>query len=186
MRALVVVDVQNDFCEGGAVAVAGGADLARAISEYLADDGGYEHVVATRDYHIDPGDHFSDHPDYQTSWPPHCRAGTAGAEFHPALDTGRFAAVFRKGAYDAGYSGFSGHDDDGTLLGDWLRQRGVDAIDVVGLATDYCVRRTAEDAANRGLATRVLLDLTAGAQEQSTAAAIRSLRAAGVEVVTDQ
>jgi nicotinamidase/pyrazinamidase len=183
MRALIVVDVQKDFCEGGSLAVTGGAALARAISAFLADDARYRHVVATQDFHIDPGDHFSDHPDYISSWPPHCRAGSTGAEFHPDLDSGRFDAVFRKGAYDAGYSGFGGLDDSETTLADWLRQRDVDQVDVVGIATDHCVRRTAEDAAKEGLATRVLVDLTAGVGEESTAKALEALRAAGVAIV---
>ncbi len=182
MRALIVVDVQRDFCEGGSLAVAGGAGLAGAISDYLADRADYGHVVATQDYHIDPGDHFSDHPDYISSWPPHCRAGSSGADFHPDLGTDRFEAVFRKGAYDAGYSGFDGADDSGTPLADWLRQRGVDDVDIVGIATDHCVRRTAEDATRAGLATRVLVDLTAGTGERSKAAAIEALRAAGVTI----
>jgi nicotinamidase/pyrazinamidase len=181
MRALIVVDVQKDFCEGGPIAVTGGAALAGAISAYVADGADYRHVVATQDFHIDPGDHFSDHPDFVSSWPPHCRAGSAGAEFHPDLDCG-FDAVFRKGAYDAGYSGFGGVDGSGTLLADWLSQRDVDQVDVVGIATEHCVRRTAEDAAQHGLGTRVLLDLTAGVGEQSTAAAIEALRAAGVTI----
>jgi nicotinamidase/pyrazinamidase len=183
MRALIVVDVQKDFCEGGSLAVTGGAALAGAISAYLADGADYRHVVATQDFHIDPGDHFSDHPNYVSSWPPHCRAGTGGADFHPNLDSGRFDAVFRKGAYDAGYSGFGGVDASGTLLGDWLRQHDVDQVDVVGIATDHCVRRTAEDAAQHGLDTRVLVDLTAGVGEQSTATAITALREAGVAIV---
>ena len=184
MRALIVVDVQRDFCEGGALAVAGGAALAGAISNYLADGPDCRHVVATQDFHIDPGDHFSDHPDYISSWPPHCRAGSIGADFHPDLDAGRFEAVFRKGAYDAGYSGFGGADDCGTLLADWLRQREIDEVDIVGIATDHCVRRTAEDAAKTGLATRILLDLTVGVGEKSTAAAIEALRSAGVTIAT--
>lgn len=182
MRALVVVDVQKDFCEGGSLPVAGGADVAGAIRDYLAEGAEYQHVVATQDQHIDPGDHFSDQPDYISSWPPHCRAGSAGAEFHPDLDADRFEAVFRKGAYDAGYSGFSGADDSGTPLADWLRQREIDEVDIVGIATDHCVRRTAEDAAKEGLATRVLVDLTAGVGEKSTAAAIDAMRAAGVTI----
>jgi nicotinamidase/pyrazinamidase len=183
MRALIVVDVQNDFCEGGALPVTGGAALASAISDYLTAGADYRHVVATQDFHIDPGDHFSDRPDYSSSWPPHCLAGSAGAQFHPDLDTDRFDAVFRKGAYDAGYSGFEGVDDSGTRLAAWLAQHDVDQVDVVGIATDHCVRRTAEDAAEVGLATRVLRDLTAGVGEKSTAAAIAALRAAGVAVV---
>jgi nicotinamidase/pyrazinamidase len=183
MRALIVVDVQKDFCEGGSLAVTGGAALAGAISAYLADGADYPHVVATQDFHIDPGDHFSDHPDYVSSWPPHCRAGSTGAEFHPDLDSVRFDAVFRKGAYDAGYSGFGGVDASGAPLADWLRRHDVDQVDVVGIATDHCVRRTAEDAAREGLDTRVLVDLTAGVGEQSTAEAIEALRAAGVAIV---
>jgi nicotinamidase/pyrazinamidase len=157
--------------------------LASAIDAYLAGGGEYHHVVATQDLHIDPGDHFSDHPDYVTSWPPHCRADTDGAEFHPDLDAGRFEATFRKGAYDAGYSGFCGFDEGGTALADWLRQRHVDEVDVVGIATDHCVRHTAEDAVAQGLTTRVLVDLTAGVGEVSTAQALRALRGLGVEIV---
>jgi nicotinamidase/pyrazinamidase len=163
--------------------VTGGAALAGAISGYLTAGADYRHVVATQDFHVDPGDHFSDQPDYSSSWPPHCLAGSTGAQFHPDLDPDRFDAVFRKGAYDAGYSGFAGVDDAGTPLADWLAQHDVDQVDVVGLATDHCVRRTAEDAAHAGLATRVLLDLTAGVGEESTAAAVKALQAAGVAIV---
>lgn len=182
MRALIIVDVQNDFCEGGSLAVAGGAAVARAVSGRLAGDHEYGHVVATKDFHIDPGSHFSDHPDYAGSWPSHCVAGTLGAEFHPDLDTGAVEAVFLKGAHAAAYSGFEGADDAGTPLADWLRARGVDEVDVVGIATDYCVNATAADAARAGFATRVLLDLTAGVAPESTAKAIEDLHAAGVEL----
>jgi nicotinamidase/pyrazinamidase len=183
MRALIIVDVQNDFCEGGSLAVAGGAAVARAISERLAGGGhDYAHVVATKDYHVDPGSHFSDHPDYAASWPPHCVAGTAGADFHPDLDTSAVEAVFFKGAHAAAYSGFEGADGAGTPLADWLRDHRVDAVDVVGIATDYCVRATAADAVRAGFSTRVLLDLTAGVAPESTAKAIEDLRAADVEL----
>lgn len=182
MRALIIVDVQNDFCEGGSLEVPGGAAVARAITDYLADAGDYQHVVATQDFHIDPGDHFSDRPDYSSSWPPHCLAGSPGADFYPDLDTARIEAVFRKGAYSAGYSGFDGADDSGTSLADWLQDRGVDEVDVVGLATDQCVRATAHDAVRAGFATRVLLDLTAGVEGESTAQAVDALRTAGVAV----
>ena len=185
MRALIVVDVQNDFCEGGSLAVAGGSAVAAAISEYLAAEGdGYAHVVASRDYHIDPGGHFSDHPDFAGSWPPHCVAGTPGARFHPRLDTGRLEAVFSKGAHAAAYSAFEGTDDAGTPLPDWLRERGVDSLDVVGIATDYCVRATALDAVREGFATRVLLGMTAGVAPVTTAEALDALRAAGVELTS--
>ncbi len=183
MRTLIIVDVQNDFCEGGSLAVAGGADLAGRITEYVGiNRGAYTHVVATRDYHVDPGDHFSDQPDYRSSWPPHCVAGTPGAEFHPAFDGDLVEAVFTKGRHAAAYSGFEGTDDSGTPLQEWLRQRGVDAVDVVGIATDYCVRATAADAVAGGLTTRVLVDLTAGVNPESTAAALEELRTHGVTV----
>ena len=181
MRALIVVDVQNDFCEDGSLAVTGGSAVAAAISAYLAAEGGnYAHVVASRDHHIDPGDHFSDHPDFAGTWPPHCVAGTAGAEFHPDLDTGRLETVFSKGAHAAAYSGFEGTDEAGTPLAAWLRERGVDALDVAGIATDYCVRATALDAAREGFATRVLLPLTVGVDPVTIGEAVAALRDAGV------
>ena len=188
MRALIIVDVQNDFCEGGSLAVTGGAAVARRISDLLAANDttsgtGYHHVVATKDFHIDPGEHFSDTPDYRVSWPRHCVVGTEGADFHPDLDPSPVEAVFTKGEYSAAYSGFEGSDTSGTPLGDWLRERGVDEVDVVGIATDYCVRATAADAAAAGFTTRVLLDLTAGVAEDSTTEAVRALRDAGVAVV---
>ncbi len=182
MRALIIVDVQNDFCEGGSLAVTGGADVARAITHLLAGEHDYAHVVATKDFHIDPGEHFSDQPDYAASWPRHCVVGTTGADFHPQFDPHGVGAVFRKGHYSAAYSGFEGTDEHGTVLADWLRQRGVDEVDVVGIATDYCVQATAADAAEAGFATRVLRDLTAGVAPESTARAIEDLQAAGVEI----
>ena len=183
VRALIIVDVQNDFCAGGSLAVTGGAALAPAITDYLAGEPGYQHVVATQDFHIDPGDHFSEEPDYSSSWPPHCIAGSFGADFHPDLDTRPIDAVFRKGAHAAAYSGFEGVDENGTPLLDWLRQHGVDEVDVVGIATDHCVRRTAEDATRAGLTTRVLVDLTAAAAPDSAAAALAEMRSANIELV---
>jgi nicotinamidase/pyrazinamidase len=181
MRALIIVDVQNDFCEGGSLAVAGGAATAAAISRYLAGGaGGYGHVVASRDYHVDPGDHFSATPDFAGSWPPHCVAGTRGAQFHPGLDTSRVEAVFSKGAHAAAYSGFEGTDETGAALADWLREQDVTSLDVAGIATDYCVRATALDAAREGFTTRVLLALTAGVDPVTTGEAIEAMRAAGV------
>lgn len=182
MRALIVVDVQRDFCEGGSLAVAGGADVARAVTTLLSAHG-YDHVVATKDNHIDPGSHFSDTPDFQVSWPRHCVVGTPGVEFHPQFDPSAVEAVFTKGEYSAAYSGFEGADASGTGLASWLRARGVDEVDVVGIATDYCVKATATDAAAEGFRTRVLLDLTAGVAPTSTDDAVAALRAAGVEVV---
>jgi nicotinamidase/pyrazinamidase len=181
MRALIVVDVQKDFCEGGSLAVEGGAAVAARLSELLAAHD-YDHVVATMDFHIDPGSHFSDQPDYRDSWPRHCVVGTPGVDFHPAFDPAAVEAVFTKGEYSAAYSGFEGAAEDGTTLTDWLRARDVDAVDVVGIATDYCVKATAADAVAGGFATRVLLDLTAGVSPTTTAEAVESLRAAGVTV----
>lgn len=183
VRALIIVDVQNDFCAGGSLPVTGGEDVAGAINAYLARRPGYHHVVATQDFHIDPGGHFSEHPDYSSSWPPHCIAGSPGAQFRPDLDTRPIEAVFRKGADGAAYSGFEGSDENGTSLLDWLRQRGVDEVDIVGIATDHCVRRTAEDAARNGLSTRVLVDLTAAVAPTSAAQALAEMRSAGVELI---
>ncbi|MCF2537079.1 isochorismatase family protein [Streptomyces nigra] len=187
-RALIVVDVQNDFCEGGSLAVAGGADVAAAITELIgqAAGSGYQHVVATRDHHIAPGGHFSAHPDFVRSWPAHCVAGTEGVGFHPnfapAVASGAIDAVFDKGAYAAAYSGFEGADENGVRLADWLRAREVTEVDVVGIATDHCVRATALDAAHEGFRTQVLLDLTAGVSAETTERALEELREAGVEL----
>lgn len=183
-RALLVVDVQNDFCEGGSLAVAGGAHVAAAITDLLEHGADrYAVVAATRDHHVDPGAHFSPTPDYVDTWPAHCVAGTPGAQFHPALSTVGVDAVFDKGEHAAAYSGFEGVDAQGTSLGSWLAAQGVDEVDIVGIATDHCVRATALDAARAGLHTRVLLDLTAGVAPQTVAEALEQMAAAGVELV---
>jgi nicotinamidase/pyrazinamidase len=184
MRALLIVDVQNDFCPGGSLAVAGGDDVARAISSYLASDAssGYAHVVATKDHHIDPGTHFSAHPDYLDSWPPHCVDGTKGAELHPDLRTDRVEEVFSKGEYAAAYSGFEGVSPSGQTLAQWLSERGISAVDVAGLALDYCVKATATDAVRYGLGARVLLDLTAAVTPAGIPDVLAGLRRAGAEI----
>jgi nicotinamidase/pyrazinamidase len=183
-RALVIVDVQNDFCEGGSLAVAGGADVARRITGYLRDHGDeYAMVVASRDFHEDPGPHFSPRPDFRDSWPPHCVVGTAGAAFHPALDTGRIGMVVSKGRHTAAYSGFEGVDERGDDLAGVLAAAGVEEVDVCGLATDYCVRATALDAVALGLRTRVLLGLCAGVSAAWTERAVAEMTDAGVEAV---
>lgn len=182
--ALVVVDVQRDFCEGGSLAVAGGAEVARRISAWVARQGSrYRATVATKDEHIDPGSHFSDNPDFETSWPPHCVAGTPGAELHPDLRLSP-DETFAEGRYSDAYSGFEGTSGDGTSLEDWLRARGIEAVHVVGLATDYCVAATARDALALGFVTTVLTDLCAGIHPLSTAAAEQSLSAQGAVVTT--
>jgi nicotinamidase/pyrazinamidase len=177
--ALIVVDVQNDFCEGGSLAVAGGAAVAADISRHIAASR-YDHVVATRDYHQDPGAHFSDNPDYSSNWPAHCVAGTPGASFHPELDVAPIEAVFSKGAHAAAYSGFEGIGPAGISLEDWLRAKGVDRVDVVGLAIDYCVKATAWDAQRLHFNPTVLLDLTAGVGSKSTDLALTELQGAGI------
>ncbi|EWT00972.1 amidase [Intrasporangium oryzae NRRL B-24470] len=187
-RALVIVDVQNDFCEGGSLAVAGGAAVARAVSAHVTDHAAdYDHVVATADWHIEPGDHFSASPDYVDTWPVHCVADSDGADFHPHLSTAlhHVEAVFRKGEYAAAYSGFEGRgdDDERSTLATWLRDREVTRVDVVGIATDHCVRATALDAAAEGFDTTVLLDLTAGAARETTEAALAQLQGAGIHLV---
>lgn len=182
VRALIVVDLQNDFCEGGSLAVPGGAAVARAVTALLARHG-YDHVVATADRHVDPGSHFSADPDYRSSWPPHCVAGSAGAQFHPDFDPSAVEATFHKGHHSAAYSGFEAETDDGVALADWLREREVTDVDVVGLTTDHCVRATATDAVDAGFHTRVLLKYTAGVAAETTAEAIAALRDSGVEII---
>jgi len=181
-RALIVVDVQRDFCEGGSLAVAGGADVAARISRLLCGDHGYAAVLATRDHHIDPGDHFAHEPDFVSSWPAHCVVGTGGVEFHDQLSFRAFDAVFDKGEYAAAYSGFEGRSADGRTLGGWLRDRGIETVDVCGIATDYCVHATALDAASQGFATTVLVDLTAAVAPDQLPGIRQLWRAAGVDV----
>jgi nicotinamidase/pyrazinamidase len=181
MKALIIVDVQNDFCEGGSLAVVGGARVARAINDHLANTD-YDHVLATKDFHIDPGSHFADVPDFRTTWPRHCVAGTPGAEFHPDLEIGSIEAVFTKGEYSAAYSGFEGACRLGIPLTDWLRQRDVDEVVVVGIATDYCVLATALDAARAEFTTTVLEDLIAGVAQGTSATALEELRSIGVAI----
>ena len=173
-RALIIVDVQNDFCEGGSLPVTGGEQVARDVTAALAAAGGWDHVVATKDYHVDPGAHFQE-------WPVHCVAGTFGAEFHPELETERIEAVFLKGAQAAAYSGFEGvHGSIG--LAAWLRMHDVTGVDVVGIATDYCVKATALDAAREGFDTTVLVGMTAAVAPDSREAALAELSAAGVHL----
>ncbi|NMO88686.1 isochorismatase family protein [Actinomycetospora sp. TBRC 11914] len=180
-RALIVVDVQVDFCEGGSMGVAGGAATAAAITAHLdAEHGRYAHVVASRDYHDDPGGHFSETPDFVDTWPVHCRVGEPGAAFHPELDVARLEAVFSKGHRTAAYSAFEAASPTGTTLADWLRARDVDLVEVCGIATDHCVRATALDAVREGFTTTVLLDLTAGVLPETTERAVGEMRDAGV------
>ncbi|MEP6664896.1 MAG: isochorismatase family protein [Nocardioidaceae bacterium] len=188
-KALIVVDVQNDFCEGGSLAVAGGAEAAFRIGGLLhtwqqadVEDREYDVLVATRDHHIDPGDHFSDDPDFVHSWPPHCVVGTDGSAFHPNLDPQPFDAIFLKGEHAAAYSGFEGKTPEGLTLVDWLRSHEVTNTDVCGIATDYCVRATALDAQRAGFSTRVLTNYTVGVAPESTETALDEMRQAGIAI----
>ncbi len=186
-RALIIVDVQKDFCEGGSVPVKGGADRAGAIAELVRRaDGQYAFVVATRDHHIDPGAHFSENPDFQDSFPVHCVVGSEGGEFHPrfapAVDSGHVDEVFFKGAHSASKSGFEGSAQDGTTLSAWLKARDIADLDVVGIATDHCVKATALDGVRAGFTVRVLLDYTAGVAADTTRTALAELRQAGVRL----
>ncbi len=196
--ALVVVDVQNDFCEGGSLPVDGGAGVARRVAAYMdANADRYMAIVATRDWHIEPGRHFASamgnaaEPDFVESWPDHCVAGTEGAEYHPEVSAavGRHVqAEFRKGRYEAAYSAFEGtlsEDDEANLL-DWLLARKIEAVDIVGIATDYCVRATALDARSAGFRTTVLTDLVAGVSRESSRAALDELDRSGVRLAASQ
>lgn len=192
-RALVLVDIQQDFCEGGSLAVAGGAAVAaRAAERVLADPSSHDPghrdylaVVATADWHLDPGEHWAREgaPDFATTWPVHCAAGTPGAEFHPALRPAleHVDEVFRKGLTEAAYSGFEGVavGDGRTGLAAWLRRRGITDLDVGGIATDHCVRATVLDALGAGFGVRLLTDTIAGVAPGTTEAALAEMTAAG-------
>lgn len=177
-RALVIVDVQNDFCDvpGAALPVDGGAALAGRISEFMRSAAGdYASIAATRDWHVDPGGHFSEEPDFYESWPPHCRAGEQGAEFHPDLDMSFVDAVFSKGMFSAAYSGFEGLSDEGATLEEWAKSLSIESVDVAGIATDYCVLATVRDAVDLGLKPRLLVDLCEGVTASSTYVALKKM-----------
>lgn len=188
-RALLIVDVQNDFTEGGALGVAGGNAVAAGITELLSrEPERFALVAASRDWHeadSSNGGHFAAPgaaPDFVTTWPPHCVQGTSGAEYHPAIDLGHIDLHVRKGAGAPAYSAFEGATLDGRSLAEVLRERDIDELEVVGIATDYCVRASALDAVAQGLRVRVRAELIAGVAPESSAAALRELAAAGVEI----
>lgn len=193
-RALLIIDLQPDFCEGGALAVAGGNAVAAAIASDIAERReSYRAVITTQDWHIDPGAHFSSTPDYVDSWPPHCVAGTAGAELHPLLKDTPVDAHFAKGRFTAAYSGFEARelvdgapidDESGPLLAPWLREAGITTVDIVGLAADHCVRATALDAVKHGFSATVISPLTAAVTPENLPAVHDELRDASVTVLT--
>ena len=189
MRALFVIDVQNDFTEGGALGVDGGAAVANGITEYLrANPGLYDLVIASRDWHHgddDNGGHFATAaaPDFVETWPVHCVAGTPGAEYHPAFDTSLVDVHVKKGQGVPAYSIFEGTTDEGEDLIDLLDSKGVDVVHVAGIATDYCVLASARDALDAGRDVSVLVDLVAGVAPESSKAALAELDAAGAELL---
>lgn len=191
MRALLIVDVQNDFCEGGSLAVAGGAAVASKITDYLKTNAGeYSLIIASRDWHdADSSNegHFAidgAEPDFVDSWPPHCVSGTAGADYHPNLDQSFIGVHVQKGMGHASYSAFEGFTAEGRALEQVLSDAGVTELDVVGIATDYCVLASALDARKTGIAVTVLTEMCAGISVASTDEALAKLKQAGCAVVT--
>ena len=180
MRALLVIDVQVDFCEGGALACSGGAAVAAAITQHIkANSDSYDFVIASRDWHTahdSNGGHFP-------LWPLHCIAGEPGAEYHPALDSWLIDFHIKKGQGSHGYSFFEGSTDDGESAAGLLERLGVKDVDVVGIATDHCVRASALDAQNLGLSTRVITSLTAGVDVKTSEVAIDEMVDSGIAVV---
>jgi len=187
--ALLVVDVQRDFCEGGSLAVAGGNLVAARAAGLITDKAGsYAACIASRDRHVNPGTHFAQPgtlPDYETSWPVHCVSGSDGAEMHPALAGVDWDGVFDKGRDEAALSAFEGRQAAGVVLATWLLDNGIDRLDVCGIATDYCVRATVLDALQLGFQVRVLVDLTAGVAPDTTEKALRAMADAGAQLVGD-
>lgn len=186
-RAILVVDCQNDFCEGGSLAVDGGADAVARITDWLGHaENDSALIVGTLDQHVDPGDHFADTPDFVDSWPAHCVAGTYGAEPHRNLEPvhHRIAAWFAKGAREAAYSGFEGTSmTDGRKLADYLRDHRVTNVDVVGIATDYCVAATVRSALAEGFSVRVLTKLCAAVDPTHADSVFDELAAEGAILV---
>jgi len=189
-RALFIVDVQNDFTERGALGVEGGDAVAERITAYVhahADD--YAVIVASRDWHRaddDNGGHFSSTPDYVDTWPVHCVASTPGADYDEVFDTGRVTHHLKKGQGRPAYSLFEGVSDEGETADDILEAHGIREIDLVGIATDYCVRASTLDALASGRGVRVLTDLIAGVHPVSSAKALDELEAAGATLTTSR
>ncbi|MBW9095500.1 isochorismatase family protein [Microbacterium jejuense] len=186
-KALFIVDVQNDFTEGGALGVEGGDAVAQGISQFLvthAED--YAVIIASRDWHDgdnDNGGHFAaGEPDFVDTWPAHCVAGTEGAEYDPGLDTAAVTHHVKKGQGKPAYSLYEGTTDQGETVSQLLDAHGVVDVDVVGIATDYCVRASALDAIEHGRHVRVLTDLVAGVAPASSEAALAELAHAGAEL----
>jgi nicotinamidase/pyrazinamidase len=184
-RAIIVVDPQPDFFEGGALPVSGATATAGRIAEYLRARGDeYALRVVTQDWHLDPGDHWSENPDYVTTWPVHCAANSDGAQIHASLANQSWDVVIHKGLLEGAYSGFEGHTEVGSTLTEALANAGVHDVTIVGFATDHCVRATALDARALGLNVNVALDLCAGVDPETTRVAVASMEDAGITMVT--
>lgn len=189
-KALFVIDVQVDFCEGGALACEGGAAVARKITDYIREHRAeYDYVIASRDWHTPNslnGGHFppeGTEPDFVNHWPLHCIAGTEGAEYHPNLDSSLIDIHIKKGQDAHGYSIFEGLSEQGEPIAELLERLGIVSVDVVGIATDYCVRASSLDALKHDLQVKVITSLTAGVAPQSIERAIDELVDAGATVV---
>jgi nicotinamidase/pyrazinamidase len=187
VRGLLIVDVQNDFCEGGALGVDGGTAVAEGISAWLRKNADhYAVILASRDWHNADDDnqgHFApagEEPDFVTTWPVHCVAGTPGADYHPALELDAVTHHIAKGQGKPAYSLFEGASPDGQSAAEILSEAGVDSLDVVGIATDYCVRASALAARAAGFEVRVLTDLVAAVAESSATTTLEELTQAGV------
>ena len=176
--ALIVVDVQRDFCADGALPVPDGDAVVPAINELVKH---FDVVVTTRDWHVDPGDHFGNPPDFEESWPKHCVANTPGAEYHPDLRLGVFVE-FRKGEYAASYSGFDGVNDENCPLAQCLHEKNIKTVIVCGLATDYCVYETALAARENGFVTIVPLDACRGVSPKRMREAVNDMAASGIVI----
>jgi nicotinamidase/pyrazinamidase len=187
--ALLVVDVQRDFCEGGSLAVAGGNAVAAGVARLVINERErFGAVIASRDLHVNPGTHFAQAgsaPDFETSWPVHCVAGSEGADLHPLLADLTWDALFDKGREEAAYSAFEGQEESGIPLATWLLDHGIDRLDVCGISTDYCVRATVLDARQLGFRVRVLVDLTSGVSPVTTERALRAMADAGAQIIED-
>lgn len=182
-RALLVVDVQNDFCEGGSLAVVGASEIARRISQFMASRSrSYSLIVASKDNHISPKGHFAHDPDFRNTWPTHCVAGSRGSDFHPWLDTSFLDQIVHKGEYQPAYSAFEGVTESGDTLAQLLDNREIEAVDICGIATDYCVAESALNALDNGFPTTIFLDLVAGVSESTSIDALEELQARGANL----
>jgi nicotinamidase/pyrazinamidase len=183
-RAILVVDPQPDFFESGPLAITGAIRTAEMIAEFLRARGGdYAWRGVTQDWHLDPGGHWSEHPDFVETWPKHCAANSSGAAIHESLDGETWDVVIRKGLHGGAYSGFEGESQDGSTLEQVLKSAGVTELTIVGFATDHCVKATALDGRSLGFQITVALDLCAGVNPETTREAISAMREAGVTIV---